>query len=283
MRNSNRLLDRRGALRSLAAPSAALLWAGSARANEVRSPSEPAVVVDPPACILTPQSDDGPYFLDARLVRRAIAEDRPGVPLSVDIRLIEAGRCVPIEGARVDIWHADAQGAYSGYKGQGDSGTSTVGQTFLRGTQISDAQGLASFQTVYPGWYEGRATHIHAKVFIEGRGVLSCQLFLPDALNEFIYTNVPDYAHRARTRATINRNDPLILHDDPEHRAFCAIREAPDRYVASVVLGVDPGATAPTGKGPPIAFFLARALGLSLGPKAAMGSTRAASLVPGLR
>src|SRR6266705_3581342 len=71
-------------------------------------------------CFLTPQSIEGPYYLDPRLVRAQIAEARTGVPLRVDLRVIDGATCKPSAGARVDIWHADAQGIYSGYEGQGD-------------------------------------------------------------------------------------------------------------------------------------------------------------------
>ncbi|MGE7157141.1 hypothetical protein ACQKJ1_25815 [Methylorubrum rhodesianum] len=78
------------------------------------------------------------------------------------LRVIEAGPCTPVAGARVDVWHSDARGLYSGYPGQGDDrAVDTSGQTFLRGTQMTDEGGWVSFETIYPGWYAGRATHIH--------------------------------------------------------------------------------------------------------------------------
>jgi hypothetical protein len=101
------------------------------RAPRAASPADKGAFRD--VCFLTPQSIEGPYYLDPRLVRAEIAEDRPGVPLRVDLRVIEGDTCEPSAGARVDIWHADAQGIYSGYEGQGDKQTlSTVGQKFLR-------------------------------------------------------------------------------------------------------------------------------------------------------
>ena len=191
-------------------------------------------------CFLTPQSIEGPFYLDPRLVRAEIAEGRAGVPLRVDLRVIDGATCKPSERARVDIWHADAKGIYSGYKGQGDKqDLSTVGQTFLRGTQFTDSKGAVSFKTIYPGWYEGRATHIHFKVLLKDRNVLTGQMYFPDAVNEFIYANIPAYADRLKPRAVVNANDRFANFHDPKRLSFCAIKEERDCYAVSLVLGVD--------------------------------------------
>jgi protocatechuate 3,4-dioxygenase beta subunit len=196
-------------------------------------------------CFLTPQSIEGPYYLDPRLVRSQIAEGRTGVPLRVDLRVIDGATCKASERARVDIWHADAQGIYSGYEGQGDKqDLSTVGQTFLRGTQFTDSKGAVSFETIYPGWYEGRATHIHFKVLLADRNVLTGQMYFPDALNEFIYANIAAYADRLKPRAVVNANDQFANFHDPNRLSFCAVKEERDRYAASLVLGVDRSAVA---------------------------------------
>ena len=114
----------------------------------------------------------------------------------------------PLSGVRVDVWHCDARGFYSGYEGQGDDqATSTVGQKFLRGVQITDGNGLVTFETIYPGWYHGRTTHIHIKAFLGDGKVATSQLFFPDALSEFIYENISPYAERKAARDTINATD----------------------------------------------------------------------------
>src|SRR6186997_1219303 len=160
-------LSRRAAFAALTVPAATALTS-TARA----APLPDGALRD--VCFLTPQSIEGPYYLDPQLVRAQIAEGRTGVPLRVDLRVIDGTTCAPSVGARVDLWHADAQGIYSGYEGQGDKqDLSTVGQKFLRGTQFTDGKGAASFQTIYPGWYAGRATHIHFKVLIDERSVLT--------------------------------------------------------------------------------------------------------------
>jgi protocatechuate 3,4-dioxygenase beta subunit len=236
---------RRGFLGFASATAAGLL--------QRRAEAAPVTADGEPACILTPQAEEGPFYADPKLVRSDIAEGRPGVPLTLRLRVIEAGSCTAIHGARVDIWHCDAKGLYSAFPGQSDAhNIDETGKTFLRGTQTTDDSGWVTFNTIYPGWYDGRTTHIHFKVFLAERTVLTGQTFLPDALNEFIYTNVPEYGDRARQRMVINANDHVIERSDPEHRAFCAVKEERERYVASLTLGVDRRAETTVGRaGPP--------------------------------
>jgi protocatechuate 3,4-dioxygenase beta subunit len=234
------------------------------------------------ACILTPQSESGPYYVDPKLVRADITDGKTGVPLILRLRVIEAGPCTAIAGARIDIWHCDARGIYSAFPGQGDRHTlDTSSKTFLRGTQTTDATGWTEFKTIYPGWYPGRATHIHFKVFLDERSVLVGQTFFPDALNEFIYNNVPDYKDRPKERAIVNVNDRVALEADPGHRAFCAVKEERDRYVATLTLAVnrnaDPSAAARHDPPPPAG---AREGGPAPGRPI---KDRLAALVPGLK
>lgn len=258
---------RRGVLGLLSA-GAALLTPPARAASE----TAPASANADEACFLTPQSESGPYYLDPKLVRAEIAEDRPGVPLRLRLRVIEAGTCAPVPGARVDIWHCDARGIYSGYPGQSDTHKlDQSNKTYLRGTQMADAAGWAGFGTIYPGWYAGRATHIHFRVFVDETTVLTGQTFFPEALNEFIYTNVPDYTGRPKQRLVINANDRVATEADPEHRAHCAVKEERDHYLATLTLAVSrkPAAAVemPTGKLPPAPWI----------------KDRLAALVPGLK
>src|ERR1700681_1829983 len=211
------VLSRRAAFATLLVPAANALT-GAARAAPL---ADTGAFRD--VCFLTPQSIEGPYYLDPKLVRAQIAEGRAGVPLRIDLRVIDGATGKPSERARVDIWHADAQGIYSGYEGQGDKeNLSTVGQKFLRGTQFTDGKGAVSFETIYPGWYTGRATHIHFKVFLDMRNVLTGQMYFPDAINEFIYANIPAYAVRLKTRAMVNANDRFANFNDPKRLSVCA-------------------------------------------------------------
>src|SRR5207244_3104079 len=103
--------------------------------------------------------------------------------------------------AIVDIWHADATGNYSGF------GSTTSNRTFLRGTQVTDANGNAGFMTIYPGWYQGRATHIHLKVHVGGDAVHTGQLFFDEAVNQAVYALSPYNTHGGSR--TLNSQDRI--------------------------------------------------------------------------
>lgn len=109
------------------------------------------------SCTLVPEATQGPYYVSGEMLRGDITEDQPGVPLYLDIQLISTRDCEPIEGLALDIWHANATGTYSGYPDP-EGGMNT---TFLRGIQVTDDDGVVEFKTIFPGHYDGRATHIH--------------------------------------------------------------------------------------------------------------------------
>ena len=102
-------------------------------------------------CILTPEATEGPFYFDPKLVRSDITEGKQGAPLVLTLQIVQAKDCTPLSDARVDVWHADELGLYSGYARQ-ETG-SAKGETFLRGTQFTGADGEVRFKTIYPGWY----------------------------------------------------------------------------------------------------------------------------------
>lgn len=199
---------------------------------------------------LTAQTTEGPFYFDAGKHRQDITEGQRGVPLDVRFTVVDAhGR--PLAGKRVDLWHCNAAGVYSGYAGQlddHDQPVSTKGQTFLRGSQQVGADGVAVFRTIYPGWYEGRATHLHMKVIDGNRAMLTTQCFLPDALSEYLYTQLPAYRRR-HVRETLNSNDGIALRAGDT--VLGAVREAKDRYIATLTLVIDPAVAAPRESLPP--------------------------------
>jgi protocatechuate 3,4-dioxygenase beta subunit len=147
-----------------------------------------ADAVAAPDCVLMPELTEGPYYLDLDLVRSDITEGRSGLPFDLRVNVVDAGSCEPIEGAAVDVWHCDAEGAYSGVQG-------AEGETFCRGVQMTDASGLAEFRTVFPGWYTGRAVHIHIKVSADGDQSHTGQLFFDSETLSAVYAAEP-YAAR---------------------------------------------------------------------------------------
>jgi protocatechuate 3,4-dioxygenase beta subunit len=113
--------------------------------------------------------------------RQDVTEGKPGLPLTLALTVVSANNgCSPIANATVEVWHCDAAGNYSEY---GDS----TGQTFLRGLQRADADGKVTFNTIFPGWYQGRATHIHLEVFVNGTSVKTTQMAFPDDITAAVY------------------------------------------------------------------------------------------------
>jgi len=170
-----------------------------------------------PECVVRPEQMEGPYFVEEKLNRSDIRSDpangvvKAGVPLllAINVSRIAGGACSPIAGAQVDLWHCDGLGVYSDVT---DPGFSTVGQKFLRGYQVTDAAGTARFTTIYPGWYPGRAVHIHFKVRTDptaARGFeFTSQLYFDDALTDVVHTRAP-YASKGR-RNMKNSDDQIF-------------------------------------------------------------------------
>jgi protocatechuate 3,4-dioxygenase beta subunit len=149
------------------------------------------------SCVVRPQLTEGPYFVDEKLNRSDIRTDpttgavRPGVLLllNFNVTAVSGSSCVPLPNAYVDVWHCDALGTYSDVSGSG------AGQKFLRGYQVTDSDGVAQFTTVYPGWYSGRAVHIHFKIRLfsgsQKTYEFTSQFFFPDSLNDQVYLQSP--------------------------------------------------------------------------------------------
>lgn len=202
---------------------------------EIPTPSAtPTATVTPEqmSCVLTPQQTLGPFFIDVGLVRSDVREDRAGTPLRLALQLVDADGCAPIRDAVVNIWHADAAGAYSGFAGQ-PGGIDTRGETFLRGYQVTDANGRVEFTTIYPGWYTGRTVHIHVRIHLDSTTVLVSQLYFPDALTAAVHATSP-YDTRGQADTT-NATDAIARNglDD----LLLDIVEESGGYAGSIVLG----------------------------------------------
>jgi len=181
-------------------------------------------------CILTPQAVEGPFYFDPKLVRADITEGKPGAPLKLTLQVVEAKDCARLEGARVDVWHSDGLGVYSGYARQ-ETG-STRGETFLRGTQFTDADGQVRFATIYPGWYRGRTVHIHLKVHINKLTVLTTQLFMAEDVNDAVFATSPYSDHTGRD--TTNDNDSIF-----DKSGLLTVQKQGDGYLGVINLGVN--------------------------------------------
>lgn len=149
---------------------------------------------DSGTCVLYPQETQGPFYLNLDLLRSDIREGKPGTELELDLRILRLGDCAPLASVAVDVWHCDASGVYGGFPGQ-LGGLDTTGQTFLRGTQVTDAEGHVVFRTIYPGWYPGRTTHIHFKVHVTATREAISQLYFPEDVTQAVYQAPPYDAH----------------------------------------------------------------------------------------
>jgi protocatechuate 3,4-dioxygenase beta subunit len=200
-----------------------------------------------PSCVLTAALTEGPYFVDERLNRSDIRADpvsgasSAGVPLALrfNVSRVASGACTPLTGAYLDVWHCDAAGVYSDVSGAGS------GRRFLRGYQITDANGVAAFTTIYPGWYSGRAVHVHFKLRLFAGSTTSyeftSQFFFDESLTDAVYANAP-YNTRG-TRNTRNTTDGIYNGLTSAQKAALTLQTTPatSGYTGIINLGVNLG------------------------------------------
>lgn len=240
-----------GPEQTTAVPTTAATAAPTTAATAVSQTATVAPVVDTPlatlvsstavpVCVARPELTEGPYFVDTGLERSDIRSDpatgvvKEGALLTLIFNVSQINNgCTPLPGALVDVWHCDALGVYSGVT---DRTFDTTGQQFLRGYQVTDANGAAKFVTIYPGWYPGRAVHIHFKIRTDPDAAqgyeFTSQLFFDETLNDQVHAQ-PPYASKGR-RNTLNSND-RIFHEQ------LVVTAAPDGdgYVATFEVGLD--------------------------------------------
>lgn len=229
-------LNRRNVLGLIAVTASGGASMSAAAFAQTASASTALLMPDAQVCVITPETTEGPFYFDPDLDRSDITEGREGLPLAVRLQVVDE-RCQPIAGARVDIWHADARGIYSGYPGQGDDRSlDTTGQKFLRGIRTTGTSGIVEFRTIYPGWYRGRTAHIHFKVILDGSDVLTGQMFFPDDLSEHIYAARAPYTDRPSKRDMSNKDDRIAVAAGPASHA--AVREGGGAYEALMIIGV---------------------------------------------
>jgi protocatechuate 3,4-dioxygenase beta subunit len=206
-----RVLSRREALAFLGANGALLFFGCSDSTAASSDPTDSSS-----SCVVRPELTEGPYYVDEELERSDIRSDpsdgvvRPGALLALTFNVSSAASsaCSPLAGAIVDVWHCDALGVYSDVS---EAGFNTSGQKFLRGYQVTGSDGVARFTTIYPGWYQGRAVHIHFKIRSSATAMsayeFTSQLFFDDTLTDEVYASEP-YASKG-TRTVRNSGDGI--------------------------------------------------------------------------
>ena len=213
---------------------------------------------------------EGPYYLDGALVRKDITEGKAGVPLTLRLTVVDAtDGCTPVKGAAVEIWHCDAWGYYSGYTtanpggsapAESEEGDSANDQTYLRGYQVANANGVVKFETIFPGWYTPRTCHIHVKVhtggekedgtYEGGKVNYTGQLFFADDIAEEIFTLDP-YARHTGSYTVLA--DDMVYDGGGAASGLLTLKAVHKKdpskgYKGSLTLGVDPDAES-TGAG----------------------------------
>ncbi len=159
-------------------------------------------------CVPTQSIEEGPYYLSDTPTRSDISEGQEGRAITLSFKVVDTS-CKAIKNARVDIWYANAQGIYSGVESRGDDlGAGVNSGKFLRGTQYSNAQGVVTFKGIYPGWYPARTIHIHQKIWVDKKQVLTTQTFFTDKQNAAVMKTSP-YNKRGTQRVT-NLNDMVL-------------------------------------------------------------------------
>lgn len=241
-RPAGRVLTRRELVALFGAAAAASLT--SRVTAQTSSPGPPTVI---PNCVVHPQQTEGPFFVDERLLRSDVRSDSrtgtisPGAPLDLKLTIAQvsaAGACAPLAGAQVDIWQCDAIGRYSDAN---DRRNSTSGQTFLRGHQITDASGVVQFTTIYPGWYPGRAVHVHFKVRSTAGAsptyAFTSQFYFDERLTDRVHASAPYSTHTGqRTR---NESDGPFR--DGGTQLVLPVTERGQGYAAGFTVGIRRG------------------------------------------
>ena len=159
-------------------------------------------------CTATQAVEEGPYYLANSPVRSDVTDGQAGKAITLSFKIVDTS-CKPIKGAKVDIWFANAQGVYSGVASKGDDLGAGVGSgKFLRGTQTTNSKGIVTFTGIYPGWYPARTIHIHEKIWVGGKQVLTTQTFFTDKQNAEVMATDP-YKSRGAQRVT-NATDMVL-------------------------------------------------------------------------
>ena len=180
-------------------------------------------------CAVTPTETVGPYPSLTDMFRMDIREGKQGTVLTLTVKVVNASSaCAPVAGANVEIWHVDAAGDYSQY------GTQRAA-TFLRGIQTTNANGEVVFTTIYPGWYQGRATHIHLEVSLDGRSRKVTQIAFPEGVNDAVHRSGV-YASRG-TNPIANASDGIFA-DSLASEIVTPTGSASAGYAATFQVGI---------------------------------------------
>ena len=235
-RTIGRIYSRREALKLIVGAGGALLLAACGPLGEDDDTSSEAAA----GCVVRPELAEGPIFVDGQMNRADVRSDPATgaisagalLNLTFNVSRLQDNSCDPLANAQIDIWHCDAAGIYSDTD---QLGFDTVGQKFLRGHQFTDENGQVTFQTIYPGWYVGRAVHIHFKIRTEDGYDFTSQLFFDDDFTDQVFSREP-YAQRGAP-ALRNRDDGIF--NENGDQLLLQVQEDGDGYTTSFDITLD--------------------------------------------
>lgn len=191
------------------------------------------------SCAAAPTETEGPFptHTPASYVRADITDGKAGYKLTATLTLTDSKTsCAPLAGVLVDIWHCDAEGNYSEYGGSGMQSTNYTGVHFLRGRQTTDASGQVKFTSIFPGWYSGRATHIHVHVFsASGTSLLVTQIAFPEGTGSAVAA-VNGYA-KTLSGYTYNKSDNVFSDDTSGAEIATVTGSTTNGFLLSISLG----------------------------------------------
>jgi protocatechuate 3,4-dioxygenase beta subunit len=248
----NRLITRRRGLALLATGGTGLWVAGSSGLDSAfaRSADGDDYVADAArACTLTAEQEEGPFYVALDDVRDEIVLGQVGIPLAIQITIINSKTCKPIKHAAVDIWHCNASGVYSDI-----SSEQTLGRTYLRGVQFTDKHGRVIFKSIFPGHYSGRTAHIHARIHINatdsknklvgGHICHTGQMFPPEAVYREVFKLAP---YDAETAAIVSHAEDRVWTQQHGYEGLMKFTQAGHKLskglIGSVTMAVNPSAT----------------------------------------
>lgn len=166
------------------------------------------------SCALLASTTEGPCTTTSSEERVDVSEDWDGLPVRLVLKLIDED-CTPLTGATVKIWHTNFEGSYSGQTPNNNmclSDQDYSAQAFFRGAQVSDDDGIVTFDTCFPGWYSGRAVHIHLQV----DGGVVTQIFFPESVTEGIFSNHSTYKSFGQPDTTFSNDNIMSGIDSTE-------------------------------------------------------------------
>jgi len=162
---------------------------------------------------ITPPVPEGPYYKDEKLNRTNITEHKEGVSIDYFFK-VEDKHCKPVAGAIVDIWQCDSEGRYSDFEAE-----HTLNKTWLRGYQKTDKKGECKFESIFPGWYNNRITHLHVKVRLNNADVLTTNCFFPKEIENEVYKN-PLYPKGINPLSVLDDIELKVDKDTKRHDAL---------------------------------------------------------------